>query len=347
MRANVHMNPFHTQHFWASLLPTAATCVVLLVLGFRRAPVSAAYRRMVALAFATTVLYGVAHVLAVRLGIIPLLTFIPLRFMSVLVPLALPLCIGALAERLRRGEPADSWAAGSLLVLHPLSALGAYWPPLAVLLMPTTWRWSKLLLLATWLAAALLVVTGVPFPSLFTYGARIAPEMLLAGIALAGLIAWVPRLATSTRLRPVPVFCVLLPLFLLQRNAVKGAQTAADEPRALYEAQRWAAAHTAPPARFILEPNISWRVIAQRGAIQLWPADAYVYSRSHEALQHARAVRAQYQRAPFRTEMDVLQFRERFGGDYLVRFASRPALFRSVYRNQEFVIYELPTAGAR
>lgn len=347
MRGNVHMNPFSTMHFWTVLMPTAATFVVMVSIAVSRlSHLQPFYRALLAMAVLVMSGYAIAHVIAVRLGIIPVLTLIPLRFMSILVVWSMPLCMGALLDRIRNGDVTARWATGALLILHPLSPLGAYWPALVSLLLGERWKIVKAMLLVGWLAAAVLLMAGSNIGGPLLFGSRISPSVLTAGLALSGVIAVLPRIIPGSRwLQPVPVLILLMPLLLLARSAIKGAETRGGAMRDLYDAQHWARRSTPAGAAFIIEPNISWRSISQRSARQVWPADAYVYSRSKASYDYARAVKAQHARAPFRNEVDVLEFRKRFGGDYLVRHASRPPIFRQVFRNDEFAIYELPESS--
>jgi hypothetical protein len=239
----------------------------------------------------------------------------------------LPVVTSVLVDALRSGNWPARWAAGLLLFVHCLASLGFYPGPIAAIALSSPGSPHGL---GRKLAASMLVISALLVSPLGWY--TIALVVILAGLLAAA--PFVRRDATV-------LVCVVVSLLFLQRNMSKGQQTWSGEKRDLYDAQRWANRNTASSATFILEPNLPWRVIADRPVIQAYPPPLHVYSRSSVAYERATRTAETLRRHPLTDDAALRAFTREFGGDYLVRSAERPPLARAVYRNQSYAIYAL------
>jgi hypothetical protein len=176
---------------------------------------------------------------------------------------------------------------------------------------------------------------------------------LLIGLTVAGALCLLPTLAErgATRGEPrivaVQSTMVVVAGLLLVRSAAKGNYVLDGPSRDLYDAQVWAQRHTPASAVFIVEGNVAWRVVSRRRMVSAFPTDGFVYTRSRAAFEHTLAVRDHVAKYAFQREADVLDFRRRFAGDYLVRWTRRQPLFTRVYQNPTYSIYRLPAASRR
>jgi hypothetical protein len=355
MRANMHMNPFPFARIYTTVLPTLAMFTALVLLGAWRSKSDDRYRALAIDTIIYTALLGVAHFIATKLSIALVMTFVPLRFSSVMLVFCLPLVISYLADGLNDGRLVKRWSSALLLIVPPISGMGVLTGSLiATAADDTKGRRAGALVFAVWLAAALIAFwAGVPdrietiLLAVTLPGSRIDPVTFTLAVSIGGLIAWLALVRPESVRGPAQMaLAAVLAAVLLLNSARKGARTLEGEQRDLYDAQSWARENTADTALFLLEPNIAWRVGADRPVIEATAPPLHVYSRSQDAYDRIAARKQMLRERPWVTEAAVLEFARQFGGQYLVRYAERPPAFEPVYRNETYAIYRLPTAPA-
>jgi hypothetical protein len=350
MRANIHMNPFGTGRFSILLLNFAAF-VALVGLGLWRQPIPPAYRRLLSGSLLWILVLGVLHYLALRLAIYPVVTLIPLRFSLIVLVAAVPLVVSLLVDVARSGGWSQRWAAALLLVAPCLGAPGPHPVAIGVLALgswPVAGRTAQparrfaalaLLLLLAWsVGGALIDLSALASsnPVVMWLGAPDADAFGLAGVLALASTRHVP----NSRALP-SLLCGVLTALLFVRNAGEGVETLSGLKKDLYDAQVWASRHTDRSAVFVLEPNIPWRVVADRPVVHAIAPGLHVYSRSSTAWRHAHAVEGELRLHPITDRSAAVAFAERFGGDYLVRWPERPPVLPLVYSNASYAIYDL------
>jgi hypothetical protein len=354
MRSNVHMNPFRFDRFYNTVLPTVVSILVLTAFGALRSNPPGRYRTLLLDAALYSTILGVAHFIAVTGQIATVMTLIPLRFTMVLMGLCLPLAIGYLTDAVTSGPLPRRWAGAMLMIVPTLSSFGVLTGAVAALAsseLPMrdahrrTATWS---IFGVWAAlVGIAYVARLRLLQLLIPGSRIGAQNFLLLFAIAGLIAWLGLRQKNSSVLPKRALCAILAGLLLTRNAVKGAQTLGGDARDLYEAQDWARRNTPRASVFLLEPNISWRVGADRAVVEAMPPALHVYSRRADAHRMMEERAAYLRRRPWINEANILEFARQFGGHYVVRHVERPPVFESVYRNQTYAIYRLPTSDPR
>lgn len=364
MLNNMHMNPFQVERIYSTVMPTIAMFLVLVALGARQSRVDNGYRTMAVDTVIYTTLLGIAHFIAVKLHIATVMTFVPLRFSTVMLVFCLPLVIAYLADALKTGGLIRRWSSALLLLTPALAGMGALTGAVAACALSDDdgrqqhglRRWISPLIFAAWLALALIAIWVRDLPAdlrswLFTAllpGFRINPTNFTLAVTIAGLIAWLALRRKDAQTGPAHfAMAAVLAAQLLANDAAKGARTLGGEPRDLYSAQEWARRNTPGDALFLLEPNIAWRVGSDRPVIEAIAPPLHVYSRSEDAYARIQARKRLLRERPWINQANVLEFARQFGGDYFVRYAERPPVFEAVYRNESFAIYRLPTAGSR
>jgi hypothetical protein len=357
MRVNMHMNPFRLQRWYTTLLPVVAGYLCLVALAHWRAQAPATYRALVLDIVLYTTLLGLAHFIAVRAHLSLIMTLVPLRFVSVMIVFALPLVVRYLADSLSADALARRWASALLLILPPLGGIGALPGAVAACALAEMsadkgrpWRTMATIVFGAWVGVLLIAfwVPNLPTGVSARIFAVALPGSLMprltfaAGLTLAGLVALLGAAKEEGRARALLIVTAIAAGLLLMNNTGKGLRTLSGEQRDLYDAQVWAREHTDRRAIFLVEPVTAWRVGSDRPVVEATAPPLQVYSHSSEAQKMMEERLAELSHKRWVNEANILDFANRFGGDYLVRYALRPPVFQPVYRNETFAIYKLP-----
>jgi hypothetical protein len=171
--------------------------------------------------------------------------------------------------------------------------------------------------------------------------------------------------AAKSRLREYHFRMIVLIALMMVLTIVKAwptrINTAAPEAKANYDAQLWAKNNTEEDAVFMIFGD-NWRTVSQRPIRHLLPGRGYyTYTRSREAKKWTDDLLVFYGLQSMRGKMlhtqfynhliaayynlnedKIIQMGKSFGGDYIVRSIDHPLDFTVAYRNDYYVIYNLP-----
>lgn len=339
LRANQHMYPIHADAWLYARLPAFLGFLMLGSLTWRKRAVLPPPARRVLLWSATACAAWMAlHVAAWLSGIPILIQLNGHRATIVLILLWMPAIVGYLDAKLAEGI-GHRVAAALILSFQAVFTWGFY--IIAISALELEERRARIVL-GLWATVGVVAAAiGFASPELT---ARPILSALLPGVYIGlttGAVALLGVMLLTTRPRYAVAFMIGMVCWRAQQY--QHAQMIERHARDVYALQKWANANTPASAQFLLEPPISWRTFAVRRATKVDPqgSEFLVYSRSLASAMRRDSIRAFIRSNSLAEAATWQEMRRRFGGDYVVREITKPALPERVYANRSYAVYRI------